>query len=462
MRIRLGALNRSQRFKLVVFGLLFGVAGIVWYFIAMAATDNACTVSVSPEKSTVNICTNISSDNVVKATATYTGGKGTFRLKTATINMFECNIDGDACTQVSTSSAIKKPNLFMPSKAVVTAPSVAYKANHSYKSCVTLLDSRDWQLDGLCTGISTLLSYSEPVSATNSVTTAPVTESKQTVAPLSCGTEQLVKSDGSNWVCSFKDEFDGAVIDRTKWLPQVTATSGFTMGLSPGRACYLDDQDNISVANGYLNLTVRKEDKPFTCAPNTPVAFTTDYSSGQVSTYKLFSQQYGRFEVKAKLPPSRIKGLQETLWLWPNDPRKYGTHPASGELDFGEFYSSFPDYNVPYMHYTYDGFDTATDRNIVTLQSPKYNRNYANCALKPNDFNTFTATWLPGYIQYDVNGKPCVVNKYDSTTGNPAPFDQPFFPILTQGLGVGGNALDPNNPPELPATLQIDYIRIWK
>jgi hypothetical protein len=32
---------------------------------------------------------------------------------------------------------------------------------------------------------------------------------------------------------------------------------------------------------------------------------------------------------------------------------------------------------------------------------------------------------------------------------------------LTEGLGVGGNRLDPARPPVFPATLQVDYVRVW-
>ena len=39
--------------------------------------------------------------------------------------------------------------------------------------------------------------------------------------------------------------------------------------------------------------------------------------------------------------------------------------------------------------------------------------------------------------------------------------DQPFIVSLTQALGVGTNAFDPSTTP-LPATTQIDYVRVWK
>ena len=51
----------------------------------------------------------------------------------------------------------------------------------------------------------------------------------------------------------------------------------------------------------------------------------------------LFSQTYGRFEVRAQVPAPAIKGLQETFWLWPDNDTRYGSWPGSGEIDFDRF-----------------------------------------------------------------------------------------------------------------------------
>ena len=53
--------------------------------------------------------------------------------------------------------------------------------------------------------------------------------------------------------------------------------------------------------------------------------------------YTTFSQTYGKWEVRAKLPDLQTRGLQETLWLWPDNDIKYGAWPGSGEIDFAEF-----------------------------------------------------------------------------------------------------------------------------
>ena len=45
----------------------------------------------------------------------------------------------------------------------------------------------------------------------------------------------------------------------------------------------------------------------------------------------------------------------------------------------------------------------------------------------------------------------------------PQPFDHPFFVTLTQALGGPGgtNPFNSDITP-LPATMQVDYVRVWK
>lgn len=443
--------------RTVLFVLTFAVIGVAGLFLARAATDNNCVSVTSDTNSTMKVCVNQPRINTVNATADYTGGKGTFRLKTATLSLYSCVRDTNVCATSVTSSAIKKPNWFVPSKARVTTASISFDTTKTYKACVNFTDSIGWQQAGVCTDI---IDFAPPTQQSSEETSTSTTTTT-TSAP-DCGMSPQ-KEDGSLWKCTFNEDFNGTTYDRTKWVPQLTATSGFSMGTAPGRTCFVNNANTIRVSDGYLNLSVNKTSQPFTCAPASKGAFTTSYESGQLMTYRLFSQQYGRFEVRAKLPTERKKGLQETFWLWPNDSLKYGPHPASGEIDMGEFYSQYPDFNVPYIHYKYDSYNSETDSNIVTLLNPKYNRNYDNCKINFGEFNTYTAVWRSGYIQLDVNGKPCVVNNYTSTVGPvPAPFDQPFFLSLTQALGIHGNAYDESDPPKLPATTQVDYVKIWQ
>jgi beta-glucanase (GH16 family) len=273
-------------------------------------------------------------------------------------------------------------------------------------------------------------------------------------APNCAGEVPLPKPDGSSWTCTFDDEFDSTTGDASAlntswWAPQLTATSGFYTGRPPNYACYVDSPENISISGGALHLTVRRRSAPVRCG-----ASRTRYTAGMVSSDRRFSQTYGRFEVRARLPQTTAAGLQETLWLWPVDATKYGPWPASGEVDFAEFYSQYSALDVPYVHYDYDSASAnpLTNTNVVT--------NYCPIALR--SYNDYAVVWQPGHLQITVNGIPCLTDGYrPSNVSSAAPFDQPFFVALTQALGIGSNAFKPSSTP-LPATTSIDYVRVWR
>ena len=258
-------------------------------------------------------------------------------------------------------------------------------------------------------------------------------------------------------MCTFDDEFDASTrdassLDRTKWTPQTTAASGF----HSGPECFVNSANNISVADGHLNLTVRREAQQFSCkSPRGD--YTSQYTSGDVSTFGTFSQTYGRFEVRAKLSAVAVKGLQESFWLWPVNDTRYGpTWPQSGEIDIAEIYHLHADRAIPYVHYVYrpSSVDTKTNTNIVT-------NNY--CLIQNvATFHSYAVEWTPATIKIVYDGKTCLEDNWVPTgVTHPAPFDQPFIIALTQALGIGANAFDPATTP-LPATTQVDYVRIWR
>lgn len=287
------------------------------------------------------------------------------------------------------------------------------------------------------------------------LTSTPATSSPATS---DCGSRVLRKADGTRWVCTFDDEFGGTALDRSKWFVQTTAASGF----HSGDECFVDSPNNVAVSRGTLRLTVRKASAPFTCDSPTH-SYRTQYTSGTVNGFDRYAQAYGRFEVRAKLPSTTVKGLQETLWLWPVNSLKYGPWPASGEIDFAEFYSLYQGWNMPYIHY-YRGtpLNWSTNTNVYSAWPAPYNQPGMDCRFDPSTFNVYTAVWEPGRITLQVNHHDCIVDNYSALgLSGAAPFDQPFFVALTQALGVGRNAFVDGTTP-LPATTEIDYVRIWE
>jgi beta-glucanase (GH16 family) len=273
--------------------------------------------------------------------------------------------------------------------------------------------------------------------------------SLQTPSPPSCDNQQTLVADGTTWTCTFDSEFTGTSYDPSQWQAIETATSGYTSGLT---ACFVNSPNNISVGNGYLSLTAREEAAPFTCSD--PYGnFTTQYTSGELSTYGLFSQAYGRFEVNAEVPSSAIPGLQSSFWLYPQD-SVYGPWPASGEIDIAEIYSEYSVLGIPYLHYNAGPTDPLTNTNVVT--------NYA-CLIQPGQFNDYVVEWTPGTITVSFNGTTCLIDHWTPASPQTGfePFDQLFFINLTQALGVGTNAFDPATT-QLPATTEIKYVRVWQ
>ena len=277
---------------------------------------------------------------------------------------------------------------------------------------------------------TTTTSTTPPSTTTTTTTTTPT---NGTASDQNCQNTAPLGLAGS-WTCTFDDEFNGTSLDTTKWQPMLTATSGFVAGPD----CYVDNPQTISESGGYLNLSVVRVPQ-FACAGS----YDSSYEAGTVTTRGLFSQTYGAFEVNAKLPQSDVPGLQETFWLYP-DNLTYGAWPASGEIDFAEFYSIYENYDVPYVHYNYTG----SDPNSTTY----------SCEIDPTQFNTYELDWTPTTLTMLYNGHVCLT---DSWLNGPAPFNEPFFMILTQAIGLsGGNEVTDST--QSPATTQIDWVRAWQ
>jgi beta-glucanase (GH16 family) len=254
-----------------------------------------------------------------------------------------------------------------------------------------------------------------------------------------CGVKPL-KADGTSWDCTFQDDFAGSSLDRSHWVPQTV----FTTGTPTAHACYIDSPSTIAVGNGSLNLTVRKVSKAVMCQTG-KYATSSRYVAGMVSTYHLFSQQYGRFQARIRATATKEPGLHEAFWMWPDDRVASATEwPAAGEIDTSETYSQYWNRSIPFLHYSADAGGPQLGLNTSW-----------SCFAYRGQWNTYTVEWSPSRIEIFVNGKSCLVN----TSGDQA-FTKPYIIALTAGLGSGGNAYSSRTP--LPATMNIDYVRAWR
>ncbi len=274
--------------------------------------------------------------------------------------------------------------------------------------------------------------------ATTTLRVKAAKEPRQVVALSDACGVRPTKADGTLWACTFSDEFEGTTLDRTKWLPQ---TTGFTTGDDTNFACYKDDPRNVAVSGGALRLSLTQG-----AAEPCPGlrGKVTGFSSGSVSTYRLFSQKYGRFEARTRNTAASVSGLHEAFWLWPDDRYVDVTKwPASGEIDVVETYSQYPTLAIPFLHTSWDAFGPLPGINTAWT-----------CAAQRGVFNTYAVEWTPAKIEIFVNGRLCL-----RANGRDQAFQAPYIVALTQGIGAAPNRFTDRTP--IPATYEVDYIRVW-
>lgn len=242
-----------------------------------------------------------------------------------------------------------------------------------------------------------------------------------------------------NW----HDEFDGNSLNMNYWSYQEGDGSQYGIpGWGNSEQQYYS-QDNVSVNNGALKITARRENKGGKA-----------YTSARIRTANKVAFTYGRIEAKIKLPPHQ--GLWPAFWMLP-DTTTYGNWPNSGEIDIMEAKGRLPNETSAAIHFA--------DNN----NQHKYNTGTCdlNQTLSSNmkDWHTYAVEWESDSLFFYVDdicffGSKC--NQYSGVQGNSGqPFDKNFHILLN--LAVGGmfdNYINPNDS-DLPASMEVDYVRWW-
>src|SRR5271165_5032018 len=90
------------------------------------------------------------------------------------------------------------------------------------------------------------------------------------------------------WQLTWSDEFNGTNIDLTKWTFETGNNGGWG---NNEREYYTSRTTNAYVAGGLLHIVARQESMG-----------GVPYTSARMKSQGLFSQTYGKFEWRARLP----------------------------------------------------------------------------------------------------------------------------------------------------------------
>jgi beta-glucanase (GH16 family) len=260
----------------------------------------------------------------------------------------------------------------------------------------------------------------------------------------------------------WQDEFDGATLDSAKWVYQIGNGKDATGNPGWGNnelQYYTNRPENVSLENGQLVITARREAFP---ATEGGVAQTFDWTSGRIRTAGKFSRTYGKVEIRAKLPVGQ--GLWPAFWLLPEDQpgNPYGTWAANGEIDVLESKGGQPNKVWQTIHY-----GGMWPNNLYSGEEFTFPN-----AGSIDQFHTYTLEWRSNEMKWLVDGQVVATrtNWWSSKatppqadtdlTAWPAPFDKPFYVLLNLAVGgnFGGNP-DANTPGV--GKMIVDYVR-WE
>jgi beta-glucanase (GH16 family) len=182
------------------------------------------------------------------------------------------------------------------------------------------------------------------------------------------------------------------------------------------------------VANGILTISGNHAAKNIQ-----PLIDGYKYTSGEINSYHAFSQQYGYFEIRCKLPHGQ--GVWPAFWMLPEN----GSWPP--EIDILEVLGQDPTTLYTSAHAEINGQEV----------------NYGTAVHVPDTskaYHTYGIDWEADYLTWYFDGKQV----YQIPT--PEGFNTPMYIETNLALGgTWGGDVDKTTP--FPSNMKIDYIRAY-
>ena len=200
---------------------------------------------------------------------------------------------------------------------------------------------------------------------------------------------------------------------------------------------YTTRSENVVVENGNLVITAVKEDYE-----------GSEYTSAAVLTYGKQDFQYGRIEVRAKLPGGR--GTWPAIWLLGNSIREGTRWPDCGEIDIME--------NV--------GFDPDTVHANVHTQS--YNHilgtNKGDQIYVPDidAYHVYAIEWYEERIDFFIDEQKYFTYRRESDDPAVWPFSKPHYLILNLAIGGNWGGQEGVDDSIFPRKFYVDYVRYYE
>lgn len=313
------------------------------------------------------------------------------------------------------------------------------------------------------------------VLPTSAATAAPASADSTASTTSTAGLPTAV---ARGYKMTFHDEFDGTKLDTTKWGYQY----GCFDPAQRSQAQYTDSPDNVSVRDGYLNLTARYSPTktkwdgtqiPRTCKHGS-VTYDAPFTSGMITTKTkdgkvLYAAPGTGFyaEARIKLPSARPSWSA----FWGTGTK--GAYPANGEIDVFESKGYDPTHLMSNVHTPRIGDPKKTTQHQGMM--------HGNTASSQSEFHTYGVRKTADAIEFYFDGTLTHTVKMSDIKGDNPFLDKDNNLVLMLNQMVGGSYLakqsnwsdktyvdatkyadDYKSADGAGATMYVDYVRVYE
>jgi len=237
----------------------------------------------------------------------------------------------------------------------------------------------------------------------------------------------------------WEDNFDGPAgqaPDSSKWRYDI---GGSGWGNDERQYYTNSTRNSAKDGNGNLVITARQENGGFQCHYG-----PCQYTSARLLTAQTFTQTYGRFEARIKIPGTQ--GVWPAFWMLG---AQGGGWPNNGEIDIMENIGREPNT----VHGTIHGPGYSGAEGIGAAYNSPNGQPFRN------DFHTYRVDWAPNSITWFVDGVQYQRRTPADLGGDQWVFDHPFFLIMN--VAVGGYWPGyPDGSTVMPQQMVVDYVRV--
>lgn len=231
---------------------------------------------------------------------------------------------------------------------------------------------------------------------------------------------------------AWSDEFDSNAINTNNW----NFESGGNGWGNHELEYYTSRIQNAFVSSGNLVIEARRENYQ-----------GNNYTSARMTTAGKKEFQYGRLDIRAKLPVST--GMWPALWMLGSNFQQAGW-PGCGETDIMELIGKNPRQVVGSFHWLKGDGSEGTVNNIYNL-SEDFSQH----------FHVFSLIWEKDSLQILVDDQVYVTGTAQNISTGTYPFDASFFFIFN--IAVGGDWPGPPDDSTIfPQHMFVDYVRVFQ